>query len=317
MGFFRPPPRHQGRQCLSIGLVVIAVSVAALCLVAPAQLAFATQPRSVGNVARFSFGGTQQSISSAHAGLTNTAAGARVAQLRASHGTSTTSSWSFRPGCLLLCLATASLAVAPKQRRGLQSGKAHHATARCSVAGFDAATPPAAGWLPGPLAQGSMPAAPATLILPPTAGVSSATTFKEHALPESGIMLPTVPVVEVSEASVRGGLSNANPALRVGTARCARRHCGIGNSTPRASATGRTRSARRAVGVWLQHTRATPLVSTTAFDPSRVRMQLQIGLQKVSAGAGQPHGFKLQSICAGSVELPTPRVGIINHSRKS
>lgn len=203
---------------------------------------------------------------------------------------------------------------APKQRHDLRRVKSRHSIARCSVAGFDAGTLPGARWLPGSFAQGPMPAAPAMPVLPPVAAVRSATTFEERTLPKSEYMLPTVPAVEVSEVSACG-LSTARPALRVSNARRASRCRGIGSSTPRASVAGRTRSARRAVGARLQHQHVTPSVPPMAFDPSRVRMQLQVGLQKLSCG--QPRGFKLQSICAGSVELPTPRVGIINHYRRS
>jgi len=267
---------------------VICICIAALCLMVPEQFAFATQLQFVGSA--------RQSLS-AHAGLTTRAASALDAQLGAGHGAAAISSGSFRPGCLLLCLATAGLALAPKHRYGLRNTKARRATVRCCVA--------------GPMLA---PARPAWLVSPPATAMSFDTPLDECAPSKCDSMLPNAAVgVEAFEVSVHSGLSAARSALRVRAARCARRHRGIGNSTPRASAAGRTRSARRAVGARLQHPHATPAVTPTAFDPSRVRTQLQVGLQKLSSG--QPRGFKLQSICAGAVELPTPRVGIINHYR--
>jgi len=221
--------------------------------------------------------------------------------LGTNRGASTIPTWSFRPGCiLLLCAVTARMALAPKQGRRSLSAKARGATARWSVAGLDAG--------PLPAATPALPTAPKPAAAPAAAAAMSTTgepLIRRVSQPESVITLPAVPAVAkaaVSEASVQRGLSSVMPALRVGTARCAR-SCGrIGKGT-KASSPDRTRSARRAVGARLQPKHMAEQVPQAAFDPSRVRMQLQVGLQISTQRhrSRQPRSFKLSSAFTGSV----------------
>jgi len=76
-------------------------------------------------------------------------------------------------------------------------------------------------------------------------------------------------------------------------------------------------SAGRAVGAWLQPKHIAQQVPQAAFDPSRLRMQLQVGLQMTKRNrSGQPRGFELLSAFTSSVyhsqELP---FSIINRNQ--
>jgi hypothetical protein len=210
------------------------------------------------------------------------------------------------------------MSLAPKQGRRSLGAKARIRTARWSVAGLDAGPLPGTVRFPMSFTQRSALAATPALLTTPkpvaaaTAAVATAATsttaevLTQHvSQPESVIMLPIVPAVAkvaVSETPVHRGLSSVMPALRVGTARCTRRCGGIGKGA-KASRPDRNRSARRAVGAWLQPKHMAQQVPQAAFDPSRVRMQLQLGLQISTQGnrSRQPRSFTLLSAFSRSV----------------
>jgi len=226
---------------------------------------------------------------------------------------------------LLFC-AAASIALAPRQRRGLQKGKAaRHVMVRCRVEGFDTGSLPGATSLPVCYTQGSASAStPAAFLLPTAEAAATRATAKaltqQHTLREPGLQLPVAAAMDVSKTPLRHGLSCARPALRVSAARHPRRFRGIGKHLPSASPQGRSKSARRAVGARLQAKHATPQVAQATFDPSRLRTQLQVGLQELAHRyrSGQPRSFKqVSTACTGvdhSVEI---LFQIINdHNRK-
>jgi len=312
------PPLSKGRQRLPLGLVVVVIAAATTCLVAQMQFAFASQLRSIGDAAEISTSNARQMLSSAPAKLASSTATRCHPQLGTNQASSGISSWSFNAGCiLLLCAATARIALAPKQGCRSSLAKVRCAAAQWSVAGLDAGSLPGTVRLPVSFTQGSVPAAaPAAAAAPALASTPAETLTQRVSLPEPGIMLPAVPVVAEVAAPVHRGLSSARPSLRVGTARCARRSWGIGKGT-KASRPGRSRSARRAVGAWLQPKHVAQHVPQAAFDPSRLRMQLQVGLQMTKrTRSGQPRGFDLMSAFTSSVyhsrELP---FSIINRNQ--
>jgi len=296
MWSFQPLPQRQGRQRFPLGLALIAIAVAAVCLEAQTQFVFASQLHPVGVDVRMLLDGAQKPL---------------LSTARLSSGASVqcppTSSWSFRPGCmLLLCVATAGIALTRKQRCTWRGAKAHRAIVRCNVTGFD--TGPLLGSQPLRVCctQGSVPAAAPTIHRPSTPATATSTFMvdtSKPALPNSGLILASESPATESKDLVQSGLCSASPAFRVSTARRACRHFGIGRG-----AAGRTRSARRAVGAWLQASHQTPIAPQKAWDPSRLRMQLQVGLQVLAQRnkSGQPRGFK---------QLSTKCISLVDHSR--
>jgi len=313
---------RKGRRRLPFGLIVVAIAAAATCLVAQAPFAFASLLRSVHDGATISTSNVQQLLPSTTSRLGSSAAVRCRTNPGTNRGASVIATWSFLPGCvLLLCAATARLA--QKQGHRSLTAKVRCATAQWSVAGLDAGPLPGTVPLPVSYTQRLVPAATRAVLTPPKPAAAAAAAaaakstpaepWTQHALlPEAGIMLPVVPAVAKvadSETTVHRGLSCARPALRVGTARCARRCGGIGSVT-KASRLGRSRSARRAVGAWLQSKHMAQQVSQAAFDPSLLRMQVQVGLQILTQRnrSGQPRSFKLLSAFTDSMhhsrELP-------------
>jgi len=326
MGIFQTPPLRKGRRCLPLGLVAVAIAVTTTCLIAQSQFAFASQLQPVSDGMRISTGSVPQVLSSNPMRLASSAAVRSHIQL----GASAASPWQFRPGCiLLLCVATAGLVLAPRQQECRSRGaKARCTTARWSVAGFDAGPLPGLVQVPDALTQGSAPA-PMPTMLPaqaqaaPAAAAAAAvapalTPVETSTLSESGVMPTAAPAqVAASGTPARQGLVRAAmPSFRVGAARCARR-CGMIGKSKKAARLGQDRSARRAVGARLQQSEhvAAQHVPEAPFDPSRLRRQLQVGLQLVaqrsSSSSGQSRSFKLQPAFTGSVyhsrELPFSR----------
>jgi len=212
---------------------------------------------------------------------------------------------------LLFC-AAASIALAPRQRRGWQNGKAaRHVTVRCSVEGFDTGSLPGVTSLPVCYTQGSASASsPAAFPLPAAEAAATPATAKaltqQHTLREPGLLLPAAAAMDVSKTPLRHGLSCARPALRVGAARrTTRPTIRVGTAHRayhRASSSGRTRSARRAVGARLQPNHEPPVVPQAAWDPTCVRTQLQVGFQVIRRNK-QPRRLQQLSTCSGVVEL--------------
>jgi len=319
MGLFHPPAHLKGRQRLPLCLVMIAISVAMMCSLPRAQFAFTSQPHTVGDNVRISLGSAQQSLSSTTRFVGSASVRGHV-QLGTSCGEAAMTSWSFRSGCmLLLSAATAGIALSPKRRHGWQSAKARRAVAKCSVACFGADA------LPGAIAssvlytQGSASsAAPATSF--PTSVTSTAPRILEqqHALPESEPMSPAIGAVAVLHVPVHHGLSSIGSTIHLGTTHRACRRGGVGGRMPRASPSGRSRSARRAVGARLQPKCETPAVPQAAWDPTRLRTQLQVGFQVVRRN-GQQRSFQQLSTCSGIVDLSRVQpLSLLNaHSNKS
>jgi len=298
MGTFQPLPQHQGRQRFPFALALIAIAVATACLEAQTQFVFASQLHPMGGDIKTSLDRAQQPFLP----TARLACGSPV-QCQAQFGTSgaaATSSWRFFPGLMLvLCAVTPGISLTRKQRRSWRGAKAHCVTARCTVTGFDTGLVLGSQPLPVCCTHASVPAA-----TDPSAFMVEALK-QQPALPESGLILPSKPPVTDSKDLVRHGLSNVSPAFRVNTVRCPCRHGGIGR---KASASGRTRSARRAVGAWLQATHKTLITTQKAWDPSRLRKQLQVGLQVLAQRnkSGQPHSFNQLSIKC---------ISLVDHSR--
>jgi len=298
MGTFQPLPQHQRRQRFPFALALISIAVATACLEAQTQFAFASHLYPMGGDIKTSLDRAQQPFLPA-ARL----AGGFPVHCQGQFGTSyaaATSFWSFYPGrMLVLCAVTASISLARKQRCSWRGAKAHCITARCTLTGFDTGLVLGSQPLPACCTHGSVLAAT------DLSAVMVEALKQQPALPESGLILPSKPPVTDSKDLVRRGLSNVSPAFRVNTVRYPCPHGGIGR---KASASGRTRSARRAVGAWLQATHKTPITTQQAWDPSRLRMQLQVGLQVLAQRnkSGQPHSFNQLSIKC---------ISLVDHSR--
>lgn len=321
---FHPLAPVKRRQRLPLCLVVTAVSVATMCSLTWAPFAFTSQLRRVGGNAKISPGSAELSLSSTAKFVGGTSVRCH-AQLETGCGETAFTPWNFRSGCILLCCAfSASIALSPKRRHGWQSTKARRAAAKCSVAGFAADSLPGTIALPVSYTQGSVPSAAPAMSIPPVSVMSPVTlnaagTLKQqHGLPATEQMLPATPAVAVSRALVHDGLSSMRPTVHAGTARRARRRVGVGNHTPRASPSGRTRSARRAVGAWLQPKVEIQAVPREAWDPSRLRTQLQLGFQVVRRSR-QPRKSRRLSTCSCCIELARvlPLSALNVHDRKS
>jgi len=119
-----------------------------------------------------------------------------------------------------------------------------------------------------------------------------------------GLLAPLVPAVacHFSQAAVpltvlaARGLSRMQPALRVNTVRCARRCFGMCSRAQGVAPPGRSRAIRRAVGARLLPTCDAPYLQA-AFDSSRLRVQLQAGLQVMGrhGSSGQLRSSKAAS----------------------
>jgi len=221
-------------------------------------------------------------------------------------GAPVTSSTAFHSRCmLLLCVAAAGIVLAPKQDYRYRSAKARCNTARWSVAGFKADLPRTAR-LPDTSTDGSVPAVPLA-----SATATPAMTLSQHGLlPEFGVLPLVVPPVAASEAPVHRGLTSARQAIRVGVVRCARR-CGMTGNSKKAARPGPSRTARRAVGARLQPQHVIEQVPLAAsFDPSRLRMPLQVGLQLMTRGnrPKQQCSFRLRPMLTGSVSHSRARM---------
>lgn len=106
------------------------------------------------------------------------------------------------------------------------------------------------------------------------------------------------------EVPVPCGLSNARKPLRVGGTRHARRIQRVHAHSPTAVHEGRARARRRATGARLQRAYEAPQALQAAFDPSILRIQLQVGFQVVGqrGSSVQPHSFKTLSTCSGLID---------------
>ena len=156
MGLCHPPARLKGRQHLPVYLVMIAISVAMMCSLAQAQCTFISQPHTVGDTASISLFSAKKSLSSTARFMGGTSVCGHV-PLGTSCSEATASSWSFQNRCmLLLCAATAGIALSPKRRHGWQSAKARQAKAKRCVAGFGAKALPGRIALPVLHTHGSM-----------------------------------------------------------------------------------------------------------------------------------------------------------------
>lgn len=153
----------------------------------------------------------------------------------------------------------------------------------------------------------------------PPAAMTSATKADalrlQHVACDSPSVLPTVPVVDAHimhagdicvplEVSVPCGLSNARKSLRVGVARHGRRQRRFHFHARTAVHGGRARARRRATGARLQRAYEAPRVLQAAFEPSKLRIQLQVGFQVVGqhGNSVQPYSFKTLSTCSGLIE---------------
>mmetsp|Transcript_83405 Transcript_83405/g.236376 ORF Transcript_83405/g.236376 Transcript_83405/m.236376 type:complete len:290 (-) Transcript_83405:318-1187(-) len=212
----------------------------------------------------------------------------------------TTSSVSF--GCVVLLLASAARRTGTPQRRC--AGR--RAVVACGVGCWPASRPLAA-----PLAEKQEPAAPGLV----QAGALPA--LPPRALPQ----LAAAAQVAHSQASPRAApeqrgsaepagrpQSRAGPALFAGGARHAR--------SPRAShgrqwmASESSRTARRSVGARLQALpeRQRPFVAS--YDASRVRTQLQVGMQtKQQMRSERPREFRVPSTSNGLNDQSGVRIG--------
>jgi len=197
------------------------------------------------------------------------------------------STFVFRPGFhWLLGLAVAGLTLAPQQKRRLQRAN----RLRCRVTGLDGEFAPTSPLRPS---QGlTLAAVPVMHTLPMPAPVAASATLaeipKELCAPcKFRQLAPVVPAVacHFSQPAVpiimpaTHGLSRVQPALRVNAVRCARRRLRMHDRTEGVAPLGRTRAIRRAVGARLLPTCDAPNMQQAAFDPSRLRTQLQVGLQ--------------------------------------
>jgi len=197
------------------------------------------------------------------------------------------STFVFRPGFhWLLGLAVAGLTLAPQQKRRLQRAN----RLRCRVTGLDGEFAPTSPLRPS---QGlTLAAVPVMHTLPMPAPVAASATLaeipKELCAPcKFRQLAPVVPAVacHFSQPAVpiimpaTHGLSRVQPALRVNAVRCARRRLRMHDRTEGVAPLRRTRAIRRAVGARLLPTCDAPNMQQAAFDPSRLRTQLQVGLQ--------------------------------------
>jgi len=182
------------------------------------------------------------------------------------------------------CLGAALLLAACARRALPRCGSAHaargHRVVACQALRQEILAPAPAPTVPDAYvapAVAAKPAPPVALSAPqPLLSESIAQSQVEPALKAVSTVLDTLqdgfkPTLE-PKARLR-----LRPALFVGGIRHAcLRHA---SRAPQAKAASRARAARRAVGARLQHSSAPAPVQTLAYDPSRVRTKVQVGLR--------------------------------------
>merc|ERR1712008_124183 len=179
------------------------------------------------------------------------------------------------------------------------------------------------------LSQGLALAAVPVISTPPSmsAHVAASATLAE--IPEAlcapckfESLAPVLPAVacHFSQAAVplrvppARGLSRMQPALRVNAARCARRCLRMYSRTQGVAPPGRTRAIRRAVGARLLPTCDAPTMQA-AFDSSRLRAQLQAGLQVMGHHGSSGQLRSLKAASSGPVDqLLEPYTGHLSNS---